>query len=136
MYSGMGILVGHLLGDFIFQNDWMARNKAKEDEIGLIACLVHCIIYALCVSTCVLLDGWYMHMYTTPVVNWALAFIIAFVTHFPIDRYGVASKWMNLFGQSRDVKVNPFVPCVHIGVDNGAHLLLMWLLYSWMGVGA
>lgn len=26
---GFGLLVGHLLGDYVLQNDWMARNKAN-----------------------------------------------------------------------------------------------------------
>jgi len=27
--EGYGLLIGHLLGDFIFQNDWMAGNKTN-----------------------------------------------------------------------------------------------------------
>jgi hypothetical protein len=28
--EGFGLLIGHLLGDFIFQNDWLATNKSNK----------------------------------------------------------------------------------------------------------
>ena len=38
-------LIGHLVGDYLLQNDWMALNKKKQH----LPCLVHCFIWALCV---------------------------------------------------------------------------------------
>ncbi len=38
-------LVGHLVGDYLVQNDWMALNKKKS----MLPCLVHCAIWATCV---------------------------------------------------------------------------------------
>lgn len=36
-------LVAHLVGDFILQTDWMAREKSRNS----FACLVHVVVYSL-----------------------------------------------------------------------------------------
>lgn len=39
----MNIYLAHLVGDFIFQNDWMAKGKKTSSLI----CLVHIITYLI-----------------------------------------------------------------------------------------
>jgi hypothetical protein len=34
-------IIGHLVGDFLLQNDWMAANKKKNSWV----CLLHCLIW-------------------------------------------------------------------------------------------
>ncbi len=38
------LLATHFVADFIFQSDWMALNKSKDNK----ALGVHCLIYSLC----------------------------------------------------------------------------------------
>lgn len=66
----------HLLGDYIFQNHWMAVNKTKED----FPALVHATIYSLPFLF---------------LVHWQCWFIIL-ITHFYIDRYRLATYWIKL----------------------------------------
>lgn len=45
----MGMLVGHLVGDYLLQNDWMALNKKFKNFEGRLACGVHCFLWTLSV---------------------------------------------------------------------------------------
>jgi hypothetical protein len=74
------ILIAHVLGDFVFQNLWMAQRKGAS----YFSCVVHCLIYTLCMVLVVPngLNIW-----------WA---VVAFVSHFPIDKWSLADKWLNL----------------------------------------
>jgi len=65
-------ILAHLLGDYVFQSDWMGTNKAKRSW----PCLVHVTTYTLPFI-------WLAHP------SWKqLAFIAG--THFLIDRLGLA----------------------------------------------
>lgn len=64
------LLLGHLVGDYLLQNQWMALNKTKYTLIGWTAALVHCILYTLAVCTVMQVFDWY----------WM---IVVFLTHFP-----------------------------------------------------
>ena len=111
----LALLVGHMVGDYLLQNDWMAKNKGQRTVDGCFVCAIHCAVYAAAVATCLWLAG----------VSWMAMYGMAFITHYPIDRYGLAKRWMDIYGQTKE---GPFFPPVYIGVDNGLHLLLMWLL--------
>lgn len=63
-------LLLHLWGDYIFQSDWMAQRKTSKS----LPCLFHCYAYA---STFFLIASW-------------RAVLVIFVTHFLIDRFGLA----------------------------------------------
>jgi hypothetical protein len=64
-------LVCHAIGDYIFQSQWMADNKRKSDW----AAYVHAVTYTLPFVL---------------VTQNAVALAIIFVTHYLIDRYGLA----------------------------------------------
>lgn len=81
-------LILHLLGDYVLQSDWMARNKRKLT----LPCLAHCLVY------------------TAPFVvltQSGRALGIIFITHFLIDRFGLAryvvwlKNWMSPNGYVR-----------------------------------
>lgn len=74
----VGIFLGHLLGDFVFQNKWMAVNKHASS----FKCVVHCVIYTFCVLVCTVFR-----------FDWA---IFIFVSHFLVDRWSLADKWLTL----------------------------------------
>jgi len=153
MYNNVALLIGHLIGDYLFQNDGMAVNKSKPSFMGSLWCHLHCMIYAICVGLCVWLGGWRFHW--QPDLSYMMAFLIAWVTHFPIDRWGLGWKWMKFFKMSEfkdiDGAVGPgekisipyvavkidkrqyFIAPVYIAVDNTLHLVLMWILLSLCG---
>jgi len=132
------IIIGHLVGDYLFQNKWMAMNKSASH----FKCFVHSAIYTLtlCVITLPVIQNWW----------WPL---IVFVSHYPIDRWGLADKWLKLIrGRSLEdylengednIPVDRFhflnyhslrggfSAVVYTVVDNTMHLILM-LLGWWL----
>jgi len=66
------LLAGHLLGDFPFQSDWMAREKGKSWEI----LLYHALVYTATMLVVATIGG----------VTLSLAALtVLFGTHFVID---------------------------------------------------
>ena len=43
------MVMGHLIGDYFLQNNWMALNKKKDYMV----CSIHCVIYTVAVCACV-----------------------------------------------------------------------------------
>ena len=115
------LLLGHLVGDYILQNDAMAKSKSLKGWRGHFWCFLHCIIYAYTVSFFLWFGGF---------KNGPLAMTIAFLTHYPIDRYSLGKRWMDFYGQTTE---GPFAPIIYVGVDNGAHLVLMWIAFRLLG---
>jgi hypothetical protein len=136
----MELLLGHLVGDFIFQTKSMAMNKSGNSW----KCLIHCLIYTACV--CCFTWCW------KPL--WVVA---VFLSHFPIDRWSLADKWLHAInarslkdfmenGQKnipeRDdqffnyhVLRGGFTSIVYTVTDNTMHLVLMWFAWKFiMGV--
>lgn len=103
----MDYLIGHLVGDYLVQNDWMAKRKKTETW----PCLVHCTIYAAMIAS---FTGW-------PI--WAV--LLTFVLHFIQDRTRIINLFMELNGQSEFLKP-PLGPWSIIVVDNCFHLLFLW----------
>lgn len=77
------LLLGHLAGDYLLQNEWMAQNKSKNTLTGWLSALVHCIIYTLAI--CLFMQ------------DFSLLWIgVVFLTHFPIDKFSLAEHYMHL----------------------------------------
>lgn len=139
------MLLGHLGGDYLFQNQWMSMNKSKNTLIGWIAAFVHCIIYTIVV--CMFMQ------------NFQLIWMVAvFLSHFPIDKFSLAEHYMHFlkgkglkdyvkkdkFGDDlkyapkpRKLPVNryhvlegSFMAIVYTITDNAMHLILMWGAYQ------
>jgi hypothetical protein len=106
-------IVGHLVGDYLLQNDWMALNKKKPNWLGFEACVIHCWIWAS--SVCVF-TGW-----------WGLWAPLAF-THYLQDRGSIVSWYMREIGQ-RKFAEPPLGPWSVIVVDNVAHILMLWFFW-------
>lgn len=79
----MCAFVGHLVGDYLLQNDWLAREKKN----CFVACMMHCNLWAL--SVCVF-AGWFSHSTAMPILV---------VLHFLQDRWNFVPWWMRLIGQ-------------------------------------
>src|SRR6266404_5607070 len=92
----INILFGHLFGDFIFQNKWMAVNKSASH----FKCFIHCLIYTF-----------FMCLFTQ---KWTLAWItLIFVSHFVIDRWSLADKWLLLI---KGRALNDFLDNGHLSI--------------------
>jgi hypothetical protein len=126
------LILGHFIGDYLLQNKWMAMNKSGSTW----KCAVHCLIYTLAVT----LTTW------SSIHSWSWSLFI-FLSHFPIDRWSLADKWLDLInGRSlRDFIVNGkkdiptdldyenyhtlragFTALVYVAADNTMHLVTMY----------
>ena len=68
--------VFHRVGDYMFQNHWMATEKTKNFHPALIHALLYSVLFLLIVSW----EWW----------------LVIFITHFFIDRYRLAAYWTRL----------------------------------------
>lgn len=135
------MLLGHLCGDYLLQNEYLALNKSKNTFGGWLAAVTHCMLYTL--SVCLFM--W----------NFDLIWMVAvFFSHFFIDKFSLAEKYMHyLKGKGmRDyiIKINNntynshtddnnigqdmltggFTAIVYTLTDNTMHLVLMYLAYK------
>jgi hypothetical protein len=125
------LLLGHLAGDYLFQNDWMALNKSKRDWSGWLACTTHCVIYSLVVC-----------LFTEMNIEW---FCLVFLSHYFIDHYSLGNLVSKLKGNStlkeycnktpdKNTNLNElkssFAAFVYIAQDNTMHLILMY--WGWL----
>lgn len=115
------LLLGHLVGDYLFQTNKMAHKKAQSGREGLLWCAMHAAVYTACVC---------LFLWTAK----PLVIGLIFFSHWPLERYGLGAKWVryiNGLDVSGAFKTNNpllvaeafFVPIV---VDNTLHLVLMW----------
>lgn len=115
-------LIGHLVGDYLLQNDWMALNKKKSS----FHCVIHCLIWAICVIS---FAGWYgphdAHWFNGEV------FTILFVTHFLQDRTNIVAWWMDLIGQ-KSFRTGICAPWSIIVVDNVWHIVTIWAVWKFV----
>ena len=104
----MNWIIAHLIGDYIFQNDWMAAGKKKNSWI----CLVHIITYLLPFLLCGL-------------SVWQIALIG--IQHFAQDRTSFIVWFMKHKGQAQFASP-PRAPWSIILTDNIVHILWNWII--------
>lgn len=78
-------LLAHLAGDYLLQNHWMASNKCSNTFKGYLSCFIHCLLYTIPFTFIV---GFSLS-------GWVVSFFI-FLSHFIIDKYGIAAKFTRL----------------------------------------
>jgi len=105
------VFMGHLVGDYLLQNDWLAKNKKTSS----FACFLHCWIYTLTVG----IFAW------GSLGTYSLCIILA--THFLIDR-GVWLKTVLRVTGKKAFLEPPMFPWSYIIVDNILHLLVLYFL--------
>ncbi|MEZ4713795.1 MAG: DUF3307 domain-containing protein [Caldilineaceae bacterium] len=106
------LFLGHLLGDWVLQNDWMAQNK--QSALLNTSCLIHCIIYTITLTVALLLGRPISY---TP-TQFSLFFVLIFVSHYLIDATNAAGAWSQFFRQSKSI-------FVRIVVDQTFHLVVI-----------
>jgi hypothetical protein len=106
------LLVAHLVGDWLFQNDWMAQGKKR----GLFtwAGWVHFSIYTLCVLIALRLAS----DLKRPITFYLIQGLIVLLSHWLIDASNLVSWWIRLFKQTD-------IPLVRIMVDQTLHVLVL-----------
>lgn len=142
--EGLCLLVAHLVGDFLFQNDAQAKDKSspdpgpkpmhlpkpdspfeKYDQAALekwevansrwLTGHVVCTVHCLLYTVAFFLCcGWFLSWWAYPVL---------FVTHWPIDRFRLARKLMTLTGQE-EFATGPLSPWSVVVVDQCLHLVV------------
>lgn len=126
----IGIILGHCVADYLLQPRKMSMSKSEPGPSGLFWSVLHCLIYAASVCTMI----WDFR---------PLVLVAVFFSHWPIDRYALASKWIKLIG-GRDLteafysgKKYPEVDAptiigmsfgciVYVMVDATMHMLPLW----------
>lgn len=113
-------IIGHLVGDYLLQNDWMALNKKRSLSI----CCVHAALWTLSVG---LFSGWFFYQ------NWhgALIGFVLFSTHLFQDHTNVVTWWMDLIGQYK-FRTGPCSPWSIIVVDNVWHIVTLWAVWKFL----
>lgn len=112
-------IIGHLVGDYLLQNDWMALNKKRKDDVGLLSCAVHCVIWASAVSFAA---GWWHSFWVWPVL---------YLTHLAQDHTNVVAWWMDRIGQ-KQFRTGPCAPWSIIVVDNVWHIVTIALVWRFL----
>jgi hypothetical protein len=109
------LLLGHLLGDWLLQNDWMARGK--KEGLFTLPGMTHFTTYTAMILTVF----WLVNNLEVDFITSCIAGIIIFVSHWLIDATDVVQGWMHFYGQSdREM--------VRVMVDQTLHLLALGLL--------
>jgi len=80
LYYLAGAMLGHFVGDYLFQNEWMALGKSIKGMPGHIACTVHVLLYTFAIA---LFTGWH------PLFLLAIA-----IPHWLIDRWSLGAYWL------------------------------------------
>ena len=133
------LVLGHLVGDYLLQNNWMALGKTKSGWI----CVAHCAVYVVS-----------MTVITWPIIHGLQWSLFIYATHYPIDRLSLAEKWMTLIrsrscreymetGRSRiggainasEALQGGFTAFVYVVNDNAMHLLLMYYGAKYLFLG-
>lgn len=118
--------VGHRVGDYIFQTDWQAQNKAKDR----FARWKHCMAYSLTIAGMMLFA-----------FEWRIAVIVfglTFLEHFFIDaRWPVVGFKKTLEkavgNKSFDIEKMPFF--VLIEIDQSIHYVRCFIIALLIGYG-
>ena len=80
LYYFAAAMLGHFVGDYLFQNQWMATRKSLKGMPGHIACTIHILLYIFAVA---LFVGWH-----------PLFLLVVAVPHWIIDRWSLANYWL------------------------------------------
>jgi hypothetical protein len=141
-------ILGHFIGDYLLQSKKTALGKSERTWKGVGICAWHSWIYTVAVCSMVTFCAFDMRT-VSPGLVWAYPMI--FLTHYPIDRWSLADKWLELIKGRRlsdwqfrpggephgtDLPLNlvhgsymatqqAFAAIVYTVVDNLMHIILM-----------
>jgi len=109
----MDYFVGHLIGDFLLQNRWLARAKRKPWGVMIHACLA-----------------------TTPVIllaNWnMLQGFTGMMVHLFIDGLGLGKRWPDFVRQGNPNNDDPPPDWLRLIMDQCFHIVTLYSINRWM----
>ena len=115
------LLVGHLVGDWILQSDWMA--KGKKQGLFTWPGFIHFAVYTIVLIVLLwMAEGGAR----APLLYLGMGLII-FVSHWLIDATSIVNWWMRIYGQSQEF--------VRIIVDQTLHILILALVATILLIG-
>lgn len=118
----MDWFIGHIVGDYLLQNDFMAMNKKESSMKGWLALHLHCALYTLAVCG---FTGW-----------WSLYAVLAvYLSHIVLDGTYLAVHYMRLIGSFKRIIQVPGhsdTLLAYICVDNTMHLLFLYLINKYL----
>jgi hypothetical protein len=143
--DGLLLLTGHLIGDYIVQNDWMAANKTnghpgpmpdephKWDAIAANNADKAAAWFAYGKAVKAWRAGHLactVHCICYTLAVWACSFwwmpwwglVACFALHWPIDRFRLAGRWMRNVSGQKAIAGRSRTPWSIIVVDNVAHI--------------
>lgn len=104
------LIIGHLIGDFLFQTSWIAKYKSTK----WFTLIVHVFIYTAVITV---LDLLTFHQLSI----WGIIFI--FVSHVIIDRQTFVRWWMNQI-----MRTNPnSISWLIIVIDQIFHIIALMI---------
>lgn len=107
----MNILVGHLLGDILLQNKWLAGVK-KHSYLGM---LLHCLIATIAM--------WLFTSWNFPKL------ILVFISHQMIDTFGIGKQFWPDFIKQGQFGSNEGAPdWLRLFDDQAFHLICYYLI--------
>jgi hypothetical protein len=130
-------MCGHLVGDWIFEDDWMARYKglsrprhknyatkeAYQKANGLykfsyFVCLIHCLMYTAAIF---MFSFWW--------ITWH-GLLAVFVTHYIIDKFSLSEWFMTNFTGQNEIAshTGKYYPWSIELVDTAVHLVILFLI--------
>jgi hypothetical protein len=109
------LLIGHLLGEWLLQNDWMYFGKQKG--LMSLSALSHCAVYASVIV--LLLVGF--NLFGGHAGCWLIIGLFLFSSHWVIEQTELVSGWLHFYGH-RDS------PLIRTMTDQILHLLVLALL--------
>lgn len=124
------LILGHLFGDYMLQSRNMALAKGMKGYHGALICAWHSLIY----TVVLMIFLWKFNI---------LIFTLVFLSHYPIDRWSLASKWLDLIKgrnfiraysskeEYREIDLS-FSCIVYTVVDNTMHFFLLWLIVRFL----
>lgn len=133
-------MLGHFVGDYLLQNQWMAIGKSHKGFHGHLTCTVHVILYTLSIA-----------IFTS---LWSPLFLATvFIPHWLIDRFSLAWYWIDFKNPVSHLKIwdegpvcaKPaptelqmnvwkvaFAAPVYIMNDNTFHWVCLWLTLKFL----
>ena len=106
----MDWIIAHLIGDYIIQNDWMAKNK----KISSFVCFIHVLTYMIPFLFCGLS---------------VVQFVLIAMQHFIQDRTNFIVWFMKIKG-SENFANAPMAPWSIIVTDNIIHILWIYFVVN------
>ena len=100
-----GLLVGHVIGDFILQTRWMQKKTQRWLPL-----LVHSAVYTLAVTV--------MALFCKPVLSW-WAVLLIFVSHMVLDQ----RKFINFWAEK--ITGTSHIEWLKIALDQSWHIVIL-----------